>query len=180
MRIVRFENLVAEPWKNGGGLTRQVTRVADDRGSGWRLSLAKISRNGPFSFFPGFRRILTLVGPAPVTFDLPHETLVLKPFATVTFDGSDKVHARLTEGPAHALNIIWRPQGYAACVSILEEGSQRTFLEKPGETTILHCLSGHADVKDARVLPGDTAIDIVGEIKLTGGAKAALIHLAVC
>lgn len=45
------------PWKNGRGVTSQIA-VAED--SSWRLSAATISEPGPFSEYPGFRRLLAI------------------------------------------------------------------------------------------------------------------------
>lgn len=51
------------PWKNGGGLTWQI--ASEPPGSSydfdWRLSLARVTADGPFSSFPGVDRILTVL-----------------------------------------------------------------------------------------------------------------------
>ena len=41
------------PWKNGGGTTREIA-VSED----WRLSVATIEQDGPFSDFTGFDRTI--------------------------------------------------------------------------------------------------------------------------
>ena len=51
-------------WKNGGGVTREI--VASPEGApldafDWRVSLADVSADGPFSSFPGVDRTLTVV-----------------------------------------------------------------------------------------------------------------------
>jgi environmental stress-induced protein Ves len=50
------------PWRNGAGMTREIAR---DPLAGepfrWRLSLADITEDGPFSAYPGYRRALVLV-----------------------------------------------------------------------------------------------------------------------
>ena len=40
------------PWKNGGGQTTELVRNSPDGDYSWRLSLADIDLNGPFSSFP--------------------------------------------------------------------------------------------------------------------------------
>ena len=52
------------PWKNGGGHTLEV--ASDPPGSGvaafaWRVSVADVDRDGPFSAFPGVDRTLVLL-----------------------------------------------------------------------------------------------------------------------
>ena len=61
--VVRFAELTAVPWRNGGGVTRQVVSAG---GSGsqdfdWRISIADVNEPGPFSSFPGVDRIITVV-----------------------------------------------------------------------------------------------------------------------
>lgn len=58
-RILRAAERPALPWKNGGGVTREV--VAHPPGSDlghfdWRVSIAEIHNAGPFSRFPGIER----------------------------------------------------------------------------------------------------------------------------
>lgn len=51
------------PWKNGAGVTREIVRVDDDHGRMlWRVSMADVVEDGPFSLFPGYHRMLMLLG----------------------------------------------------------------------------------------------------------------------
>ena len=52
------------PWKNGGGHTTEI--AAEPPGAGtasfvWRVSVADIAQDGPFSAFPGIDRTLVLL-----------------------------------------------------------------------------------------------------------------------
>ena len=52
------------PWKNGGGHTTEI--AAEPPGAGmasfaWRVSVADIAHDGPFSAFPGVDRTLVLL-----------------------------------------------------------------------------------------------------------------------
>src|SRR5207253_9624596 len=66
LRILRAAERPPTPWKNGGGLTREV--IVHPSGSDltrfdWRVSLAEIRAPGPFSSFPGIdRRMAVLEG----------------------------------------------------------------------------------------------------------------------
>lgn len=56
--------LPAMPWKNGGGVTHEIACLP--AGSSlqdfhWRLSIAEVASNGPFSAFAGVDRIITLL-----------------------------------------------------------------------------------------------------------------------
>jgi len=60
--IVHFADLSVVPWRNGGGVTREVA-VGGSGGQdfNWRISIADVNVPGPFSTFPGVDRIITLV-----------------------------------------------------------------------------------------------------------------------
>ena len=55
-RRVLLSDVKASPWKNGGGVTREIAKGAaagPDDDWGWRISIAEVERDGPFSTFPG-------------------------------------------------------------------------------------------------------------------------------
>jgi len=52
LTFIDADELIAVPWKNGGGITREsAQRVAPD-GFAWRISLADVERQCDFSSFP--------------------------------------------------------------------------------------------------------------------------------
>lgn len=177
MRVRPFAGLAATPWKNGGGTTREIASASDNCGLLWRLSLAEIARDGPFSAFPGLARIFTPVGQAPVLLDLPgasHLVGRLEPFA---FDGDLAVGARLPAGPARALNVIHRATACAASVTILR-GPSRQRIGASGDTTFaVHGISGVLTLDGTPLGRGDTALDAGGVLDLPDGAEAALVCL---
>lgn len=62
--FIPHECLRAAPWKNGGGSTTEIAIAPPDAGFDdfdWRISLATITADGPFSSFPGIDRSLMLV-----------------------------------------------------------------------------------------------------------------------
>ena len=59
--IFRQCDLVETPWKNGGGITRNIAKEQDKTGTLWRLSMADVDGDGAFSIFPGLTRILTVI-----------------------------------------------------------------------------------------------------------------------
>ncbi len=113
------EAVAPEPWRNGGGSTRTL-RVwpAGAAASHWRLriSLADITRDGPFSPFSGVRRWFAVVQGAGVNLAWPHEALALTPFSLpLGFDGADAPDGSLIGGPTRDLNLMLRgvPGGMA-------------------------------------------------------------------
>jgi hypothetical protein len=64
MKILRAADRVAMPWKNGGGVTREVAVWPPDAGIGkfdWRVSIAEVQSAGPFSHFAGIDRTLAIL-----------------------------------------------------------------------------------------------------------------------
>ncbi|GHD76352.1 HutD family protein [Vogesella fluminis] len=64
MHIVRFADCPPSPWKNGGGITRQLLirpAAANLDDFALRVSVADIDSDGPFSRFDGIDRTLTLL-----------------------------------------------------------------------------------------------------------------------
>ncbi|WP_420584815.1 HutD family protein [Ruegeria sp.] len=117
MRI-RLDDCAATPWANGGGVTRELAlkRIGDR--VVWRISVAEIERDGPFSCFPGLARWHTIIAGAGL--DLHGEIGVLKarPFEPLPFDGGLALTARLLEGPCLAFNVIYDPRVVAVHVDV--------------------------------------------------------------
>ncbi len=177
MRLRRFAGLDASPWKNGGGVTREIASASDGRGLLWRLSLADIERDGPFSAFPGLARIFTPVGRAPAILDLPDGPRLVGRLDPFAFDGGLAVGARLPAGPARALNVIYRASACAASVEILRGPSRQRIEAVAGATLAGHGVCGILTLGRASLGPGDTALDIEGVLDLPDGAEAALVRL---
>ena len=116
--IVRSDEVAPQPWANGGGTTRELLR-ADD--GAWRISLADIDADGPFSAFPGLRRLLTLVDGPVLGLDVDGEAHVVEPQRPFAFSGDAAVVASVPEGPVRALNVV-ADASVEAFVTVLELG----------------------------------------------------------
>ena len=99
-------------WKNGGGMTREI--VCQPPGTdafNWRVSIAHISKDGPFSAFPGIDRVITLLEGGGVwlhaadgSIDHRLET-PLQPFA---FPGEASIDGKLLLGACDDFNVMTR------------------------------------------------------------------------
>ena len=108
-RSVTVDSAPATPWRNGGGVTREL--LAWPGPADWRLriSVADIAADGPFSAFPGVRRWFTLLSGEGVVLDCPDRSLTLRPGdAPLAFDGATAPGCRLTAGPVRDLNLMVR------------------------------------------------------------------------
>lgn len=117
--IVRAADVRPEPWANGGGTTRELAR-ADD--GSWRISLADIGSDGPFSVFAGRRRVLTVVDGPVLDLDVEGEPHVVEPQRPFAFSGDARVVASVPEGPVQALNVVVDPAVVRPFVTVLELG----------------------------------------------------------
>ena len=116
MPIHLFERaqLRASPWKNGGGVTREIAchpPHADMQNFDWRISIAHIASDGDFSVFAGVDRVITLLEGGGVQLSSADGSVLhaldtpLQPFA---FSGDAAVHGRLLNGDCHDLNVMVR------------------------------------------------------------------------
>jgi hypothetical protein len=129
MTIEQFSasQLRASPWKNGGGVTREV--VAMPRGSGladfaWRVSIADISMDSAFSQFPGVARVITLLEGDGVELrsadgDVVHRLDRL--FEPFPFAGEAQLAASLLGGPSTDFNVMTRRGDVEANVRVVRE-----------------------------------------------------------
>ena len=99
----------ATPWRNGGGVTRELLVWPGPADWRLRISVADIAADGPFSVFPGVQRWFTLLSGAGVVLDLADESLTLRPGdAPLSFDGAAAPGCRLIGGPVRDLNLMIR------------------------------------------------------------------------
>jgi environmental stress-induced protein Ves len=107
--VVRAADVAAVPWKNGGGVTRDLLADAEGDAWRWRLSLADIDRDGPFSAYPGVERWFAVVEGAGVTLAFAQRTVSLRGSdEPIRFDGADAPGCTLIEGRTRDLNLMLR------------------------------------------------------------------------
>jgi environmental stress-induced protein Ves len=145
MHILREADFVTVPWKNGGGLTREILKApADAAGFDWRLSLATIAAAGPFSAFPGYQRTLVLVRGAGVelAFGAHGRTRLDAVGKAASFDGAWSTTCELIDGESTDLNLIvaqGRVESDARVVSITSAEGVDT---AGWDETLICCISG--------------------------------------
>ncbi|MFD4476493.1 HutD family protein [Streptomyces sp. NPDC058471] len=115
--VLRWSAYRSMPWKNGGGMTREVasgTVQAPPASAGpaggydWRVSVADVDAGGSFSSFPGIDRVITLVegdGMVLTVDGTPQRVEPLSPFA---FSGDAVTDCRLESGAVRDMNVMTR------------------------------------------------------------------------
>lgn len=159
MKILRYADLVPVPWKNGGGVTREIARQEQDGEFAWRLSIADVASEGAFSPFPGLRRILTVIdGPGMLLDRLNLEAHAANLFEPVAFSGDEPINGLLPHGPCRDFNVIWNPAFASASVNVVDWRSTTVTDSKEGVIGIL-CLTGLVDLSSGQTLaPFDFAL----------------------
>jgi len=105
--VVHADDVTPVPWKNGGGITRDL--FADAIDWRWRISLADIAVDGPFSDYPGVERWFSVIEGRGVELrfrDASHALRVGD--EPLRFDGAHGPGCRLLEGPTRDLNLLLR------------------------------------------------------------------------
>ena len=99
-------------WKNRGGRTTELAvhpHAADFAHFAWRVSVADVTKDGPFSIFDGVDRTLVLLRGAGVKLATDEATLEIRaPFEPVTFSGDLRYECSLYAGPVQDFNLMVR------------------------------------------------------------------------
>ncbi|WP_233850067.1 HutD/Ves family protein [Paraburkholderia sp. HD33-4] len=109
-------SIAPKAWRNGGGTTRPLAEAA---GGDWRISLADVQRDGPYSLFPGMDRQSLVVQGAGVELRNGTDTVALKPGQATEYKGEIEWQATLCDGPVVALNTMVKRDRYHARVVLL-------------------------------------------------------------
>ncbi len=99
MRHLRPNDYKIMPWKNGGGTTTEIAIFPERAELGafdWRVSIAEVSSEGPFSRFPGYDRTIMLLEGKGMILDAGSNGLIelREPFQPQRFPGEWSVIGR--------------------------------------------------------------------------------------
>jgi environmental stress-induced protein Ves len=184
LTLVRWDDLTAKPWKNGGGTTRQLAIApagADFADFDWSVSLAEIEQAGPFSEFPGIDRTFMLVDGAELILDVEGTAHRLATLDTLAFPGDATTACRLQSGPARALNLMTR-RGRAAGSSLavaVTAAAGHEVTTADGEAVVLVALTDGLSLDGGAALgPRDSVVwDEPGSVRVTGNGTLAELRI---
>jgi environmental stress-induced protein Ves len=107
--LIRLDDVLSTPWRNGGGVTRELLAAPDANEWMWRISVADVGADGPFSAFFGVERWFAVLDGAGVELDVDGRLHRLRPGdPALQFDGAAATHCRLIDGPTRDLNLMLR------------------------------------------------------------------------
>ena len=149
MEIIRFADVRPEPWRNGGGVTRELAShpkaaSAQDGAWDWRVSIADVSKAGQFSVFPGMERVITIIDGELLLLSVDGAEHPLEKYRPFRFSGEADSSAALPTGDIRDLNVIARAGAFKGYTSIVEISKKRAHPVFEGQLAVL--LEGKATV----------------------------------
>ena len=177
MDIIPASHFQTTPWKNGGGITHEIARADDGAALLWRLSIAEVASDGPFSAFAGLSRILTVIEGAGLVLQSPDGPIEAQPFVPVAFSGDLPIDSRMVGGPIRDLNLIYDASRFSGQVSVLAGPLVRTLLPQPGPDAVL-CLAGPVQAAGLDVPQGAVALGPCSAVTRGRGALAVRVRLS--
>lgn len=173
-RILRAAGRTPVAWKNGGGVTREIAAspatslTAGNGAFDWRVSLADVAADGPFSVFPGVDRTLTVVEGAGMDLMVGGEHhIVDEPYWPHDFPGDVETDGRLLGGPVVNLNVMYRRDRTRAETAVVR-GTLRLTAPEGGAVLAVA-------LEDGAVIDGtDTALGCYDAVSLRSGASCVL------
>ncbi len=158
MEIIRFAELKPEPWRNGGGVTREIAShpkaaSAQDGAWDWRVSIADVGSAGAFSTFPGMERVITVIDGELLLLTVDGEEHPLEKYRPFRFSGEAASTSALPTGDIRDLNVIARAGEFKGYTSIIELSKKRAHPVFEGQLAVL--LEGKASVS-----PGAETSDV--------------------
>jgi environmental stress-induced protein Ves len=171
------------PWKNGAGETVEI--AISPAGAAlsefdWRVSMATVATDGPFSIFPEIDRTLSILdgNGMSLAIDGSKPILLMQDNAPLAFPADVAVSATLADGPITDLNVMTRRTGLRHHVERVRIHG-RTGVDVDAQTWLVLCHEGSIALDwgedRAELNEGDTLL-----LKGSAGAAVALTGDALC
>jgi environmental stress-induced protein Ves len=183
MKLIRASEYRVMPWKNGGGTTTEVAISPEDAGlSGkpfdWRVSIADIAADGPFSKFRGYDRHIMAIGGKGVVLDTDEAGRLdlTRKLTPVSFAGEWSVNGRLKNGPVRDFNLMLRRDVCFGGLTVRRLTGRETLSAHAG-TLLCHMLEGEASAAGHIIAETDSLLIANEDVTLM---PLAPVVLAVC
>lgn len=116
------------PWRNGLGSTVELLAETPNKNEdfSWRLSIASVANDGPFSDFSGYDRTLLLLEGSGITLNKPNGVFKVlnSSLDYANFKGEDLIDATLHDGPIKDFNIMTLRSICTSSVTAIDETSE--------------------------------------------------------
>ena len=116
------------PWRNGLGSTVELLAETPNKNEAfsWRLSIASVANDGPFSDFSGYDRTLILLEGSGITLNKPNGIFKVlnSSLDYANFKGEDLIDAALHDGPIKDFNVMTLRSICKSSVTAIDETSE--------------------------------------------------------
>lgn len=177
------ENYTDMPWKNGGGVTRELLRLPHpSRPEAFlaRLSIATVAQSGPFSAFPGIDRTIMLLDGAGMALAVggAPEVIIGQTWQPFAFSGDAVTECRLLAGAVRDFNLMVARDTASAEFEVVTLANGQSRAVAGGDVVLAYGLAG-ALVLQGETLEPETTLwgEVSGDVTLTGEGVAVLIRL---
>lgn len=148
MKIFKAVDYKRMPWKNSGGETAEIAVFPKDASLDafeWRISMATVASDGPFSSFADIDRTLTILSGEGMELEIDGERLALTPASQPHhFPADVATTATLLGGTVIDLNVMTRR---TRCTHRVER-LKLPFIGRRNEATeFIFCVSGPVTVE---------------------------------
>lgn len=190
LSLLRTSDYRRVRWKNDGGWTTEIAREPAEASDDfrWRISVADIESDGPFSTFPGVVRDLLLLSGNGIELDIDDASplRLTERFQRVRFGGEARVDCRLIAGPTRDFNVMARYDAVRAHVMARPLVGSMVLFAQADAAWLVHVFSGHAearaDTARCSAETGDTLrVDFAshddGRVVIEGAGEVVLVKL---
>lgn len=189
MRFLSPSDYKIMPWKNGGGTTTEIAIYPEDTDvSGgsfiWRVSIADVASDGPFSRFPGYERHIMLIAGNGMVLDAGSKGRIVlgEPYRPVSFSGDWLIEGRLNDGPVRDFNVISARERTDSQLDVLTV-SQHSKLAAENATVFAFVLEGELSAAGRVIAETEALILSPGEqlevSPLSSQTKLALARITL-
>jgi len=188
MQVLRAAAHKRMPWKNGGGETIEIAVFPENSALGdfdWRVSMATVATDGPFSIFDGIDRTLSILSGdgMSLAIDGAEPVLLTKASAPLAFPADIPVTATLTGGTITDLNVMTRRGRFqhsverlavdGVLVETVKAGTVLLFLRDGAITCTYDSAQIALDHDDALLLQ----LGSPSALKLQGSGTVYMVHV---
>ncbi len=172
-------------WKNDGGWTTELAVYRSGAGDAfdWRVSIAEIESDGPFSAFPGYDRAIALLEGVgmELRFDDAEPVRLERRLAFTRFAGETKTSGVLLAGKVRDFNVIWKRD--VLRTDVLHRPLVGPMVFFRDATWFIYIADGHAEARSGErhcALHAGTSLLLHAEpegtrVVLSGGGEVVLV-----
>ena len=160
------------PWANGRGTSYEIASDRIESGEWtWRLAMAPVNEDGPFSRIECVNRSLAVVEGAGMLLSVDRKKLQCLPMQVVRFRGDAITEATLTDGPIMDINLMMRRKEADGEMAIVSDAGVL------GGASIVVAVDGSAQLKC-----GDSVIELDRHDSMLecDGETVSLVSGTVC